>query len=229
MSGDNYYEVSVSPETSSGERLIYMLTEACKHPAGSPERQKNLTKIIRLIKNKLWKENTPYYPDALQQTWVYFCQNICEGNTGRPYDRNRGSIVTWLNFYLKKRLHDFYINNQNEQLVTIPTPCRHFSSGETNQTVDPVENIPANPDVPSLLEEVRRWVETDPEGELHRIHITNHPQVTCQILILRRLPPETSWKTLATEFNLSISTLSSFYQRQCLPLLRKFGQSQGYL
>jgi hypothetical protein len=229
MSGDNYYEVSVNPGTFSEERLLHMLTEACKHPAGSPERQKNLTKIIRLIKNKLWKENTPYYQDALQQTWVYFCQNICEGNTGRPYDPNRGSIVTWLNFYLKKRLHDFYINNQNEQLVTIPTPFRHFSSGETNQTVDPVENIPANPDVPSLLEEVRRWVETDPEGELRRIHITNHPQVTCQILILRRLPPETSWKTLAAEFNLSISTLSSFYQRQCLPHLRKFGESQGYL
>lgn len=229
MPGDNYYEVSVNPGTFSETRLLHLLTEACKHPAGSPERQKNLTKIIRLIKNKLWKENTPYYQDALQQTWVYFCQNICEGNTGRPYDPNRGSIVTWLNFYLKKRLHDFYINNQNEQLVTSPTPFRDFSSGENNQTVDPVENIPANPDVPSLLEEVRRWVETDPEGELRRIHITNHPQVTCQILILRRLPPETSWKTLAVEFNLSISTLSSFYQRQCLPHLRNFGKSQGYL
>src|SRR5437868_221110 len=112
MSGDNYYQVSVSPEIFSEERLLHMLTEACKHPPGSPERQKNLTKIIRSVKNKLWKENTPYYQDALQQTWVYFCQNICEGNTGRPYDPNRGGIVTWLNFYLKKRLHDFYINNQ---------------------------------------------------------------------------------------------------------------------
>ena len=229
MSGDNYYEVSVNPGTFSEERLLHLLTEACKHPAGSPERQKNLTKIIRSIKNKLWKENQPYYPDALQQTWVYFCQNICEGNTGRPYDPNRGSIVTWLNFYLKKRLQDFHINNHHEELVRIPTPMRNFSSGESNQTVDPVENIPANPDVPPLLEEVRTWVETDPEGELRRIHLTNHPQVTCQILILRRLPPETSWKTLATEFNLSISTLSSFYQRQCLPLLRKFGELQGYL
>jgi hypothetical protein len=108
-------------------------------------------------------------------------------------------------------------------------PVEQLGSGETNQTVDSVENIPANPDVPPLLEEIKRWVETDPDRELRRIHITNHPEVTARVLILRRLPPETSWKILAAEFNITISTLSSFYQRQCLPRLRKFSESQGYL
>ena len=72
-------------------------------------------------------------------------------------------------------------------------------------------------------------MEADPQGELRGIYITNRPDVTAQILILRRLPPETSWKDLAADYKLSVSTLSSFYQRQCLPRLRKFGELEGYL
>jgi len=99
----------------------YLVAQACQHPAGSAQRQEILTKIIRLAANKLWKENTPYYQDALQQTWLYFCHNICEGNTGKPYDPNRGSVLTWLNFYLKQRLHDCYINKQKETLTRVST------------------------------------------------------------------------------------------------------------
>jgi hypothetical protein len=212
------------------EQLRSLVTEACRHRAGSVQRQKNLTKLIRLISKKLWKENTPYYEDALQQTWVYFCQNICEANTGEPYDPTRGSVVTWLNAYLRRRLQDFYIDSQKQQAKTALAKQIHSSKpGETTQTFDPVDNLEATPDVPPLLEEIRRWAQTDPTGSLRSIHIQGHPKVTCQVLILRRLPPEASWKTLAAEFGVSVSTLSSFYQRQCLPRLRKFGESEGYI
>ncbi|HEY9829146.1 MAG TPA: sigma-70 family RNA polymerase sigma factor [Stenomitos sp.] len=206
------------------ERLDSLVTEACKHPPGSAARQRNLTRIIRLIGPKLWRENTPYYQDALQQTWVYFCQNICEGKTGRAYDPERGTIVTWLNFYLKKRLHDFYTKQIVDGNNIVPPKL-----DDSGENPNPLENIASEPDVPPLLEQVQQWVEEDVDGELRRIHIANRQDVTAQVLILRRLPPETSWKDLATEFNLSVSTLSSFYQRQCLPRLRKFGESEGYL
>jgi hypothetical protein len=211
------------------EQLRQLVTEACSHRAGSAERQKKLTKIIRLISNKLWKENTPYYQDALQQTWVYFCQNICEGNTGEPYDPSRSSVITWLNFYLKRRLQDFYIDEQKRQALIVSNQTGGQGSSDTNHTIDPIENLVAKPDVAFLLEEVRKWVKTDPDGELSRIHISNHPEVTAKVLILRRLPPEHSWRSIAAEFNVSIPTLSSFYQRQCLPRLRNFGESEGYL
>jgi hypothetical protein len=42
-------------EKSVEEQLPYLVAQACQHPAGSPQRQKNLTKIIRLAANKLWK------------------------------------------------------------------------------------------------------------------------------------------------------------------------------
>lgn len=211
------------------EHLHFLVKEACKHPVGSAQRQKNLTTIIRITSKKLWRENTPDYEDALQQTWIYFCQNICEGNTGEPYNPARGSVITWLNFYLKRRLQDFYISSQKQQARTATSQFQRSKSGEVNEIIDPVDRLEANPDIPPLLAEIKTWVETDRNGDLRRTYIQGHPRVNCQVLILRRLPPETDWKALAAEFGLSVSTLSSFYQRQCMPRLRKFGELEGYL
>jgi hypothetical protein len=207
-------------------QVLTLITEACRYPAGHPERQKRLTRIIRLISSQLWKENVPYYQDALQQTWIYFCQNLCEAKTGRAYDPTKANIVTWLNAYLKRRLQDGFINVQTQRKTKAnPSPTADLDS----QAIDPVDQIPAQPDIPPLLEEVRRWAEQAVDTRLTDTHITGYPQITCQVLILRRLPPETPWKELTAEWGVSVSTLSSFYQRQCMPLLREFGQSQGYL
>ncbi len=211
------------------EQLRTLVKQACEHPPGSPERQKNLTKVIRLATKKLWKEHTPYYEDALQQTWVYFCHNICEATTGQVYDPTKGSVVTWLNTYLKRRLQDFYIDTQKQQARTAPGQIKSARSGETNDIIDPVDILEADPDVPPMLDDVRTWAEADSTGELRRICIEGYPKITAQILILRRLPPEVSWKKLSAEFGLPVSTLSSFYQRQCIPRLRKFGESEGYI
>jgi len=211
------------------QRLHTLVADTCRHPPGSVQRQRGLTQIIRLTTPKLWKDYSPYYADALQQTWMYFCRNICEGQTGAKYDPNYGSVATWLNAYLKRRLQDGLLEQQKQQAIQAAIPVRRSRSGEPEETADPIENLAAEPDVPPILEAVRAWVEADTSGELRRIRIEGQPVVTAQILILRRLPPETSWKDLAAEFGRSVSTLSSFYQRQCLPRLRKFGQSEGYL
>lgn len=209
------------------EKLHQLVTQACRHQPGSPERQKNLTRIVMLVRPKLWKESTPYYQDALQQTWMFFCQNICEANTGEAYDPERSSLVTWLNFYLKRQLQQFFVDDQKRQTRTVSAHSGTVTDEE--QATDPIDRLAAPPDVPPLLDEVRKWVEKDTTGMLRRVHIANHPEVNCQVLLLRRLPPETSWKTLSEEFKLPISTLSNFYQRQCLPRLCEFGKTEGYL
>ncbi|ARV63173.1 hypothetical protein BZZ01_22620 [Nostocales cyanobacterium HT-58-2] len=211
------------------ELLRYLVDEACGHQPGSPERQKLLTQIIRLSANKLWRESTVYYQDALQQTWLYFCRNICEGLTGQPYDSSLGSVITWLNVYLKRRLQDFYREQQRKQARTVFPNINQSRSGEASEIIDPIDNLPAEPDVPPILENVRFWAEKDEDGELRQTHIQGRPQVNCQVLILKRLPPEVSWKELSAEFGLPVSTLSSFYQRQCIPRLRKFAEKEGYL
>ncbi|QMS87015.1 sigma-70 family RNA polymerase sigma factor [Nostoc edaphicum CCNP1411] len=211
------------------EQLRCLVTEACGHQPGSPQRQKLLTQIIRLTANRLWRESTPYYQDALQQTWLYFCRNVCEGLTGQIYDPTYGTVITWLNAYLKRRLQDFYLNQNREQATTVPLRIRQSISGGTSEIIDPVDNLPANPQAPPILEDLEIWAKTDSDGELRGTYIKGRPDVNCQVLILKRLPPEVSWRELSEEFGMSIPTLSSFYQRQCLPRLRKFAELEGLL
>jgi hypothetical protein len=98
-----------------------------------------------------------------------------------------------------------------------------------DRALDCIETLEAPADIPPILETTRQWAMTDPDGELRRLHIQGHPEVTCQFLILERLPPETSWETLAAKCSVSVSNLSSFYRRHCIPRLRQFSESEGYL
>jgi len=195
------------------KQLLHLVAETSRHKPDSTERQQGLTQLIRLIvkSGKLWKDNSPYYEDALQQTWIYFCRNLCEATTADKYDPNQSSVITWLNAYLKRRLQDYRLQAQ----------VKH-----TQTTAD---EMAAPPDIPPILENTRHWIQSDPDGELRCIHIQGYPEVTCQALLLHRLPPETHWETIAAEFGVSVSTLSSFYRRQCFPRLRHFGKLQGYL
>lgn len=207
-------------------RLRHLIEVTCQHPPGTIYRSQSLTQIIRLIQQsgKLWREATRDYEDALQQTWVYFCRNLCEATTGQAYDPNQANVITWLNAYLKRRLQDYRVETWEQQAKTVAPMIS--ASGEL---LDPVDNLPAPAPTPPILEEIRAWVQADIGAKLRRTYIRDRPEINCQTLILRRLPPETPWETLATEFNISSGTLSSFYQRQCLPRLREFGKSQGYL
>ncbi|NEP14833.1 MAG: sigma-70 family RNA polymerase sigma factor [Symploca sp. SIO2C1] len=205
-------------------QLSQLVAQTCQYPHGSLERRQCLTKLIQAIikSGKLWWENTPYYEEALQQTWLYMCRNICEANTGGQYDPTRGSVTTWLDRYLKRRLQDFWIEEQQNKK-------RYISLGKyKDDTTNPIENVPAPQRIP-ILQETRNWAEIDSDGELRRTHIKKRPDLSCQVLILRRLPPKTSWQELAAEFNCPYQTLANFYKRQCRPRLRKFGESQGYL
>ncbi|MBD2456005.1 sigma-70 family RNA polymerase sigma factor [Nostoc sp. FACHB-87] len=211
------------------EELRNLVIQACGYPPGSPQRQKLLTKIIRLTSGRLWRESTPYYQDALQQTWLYFCRNICDGLTGQTYDPSYGTVVTWLNAYLKRRLQDFYLNYHREQALTVPLQVRQSWQGGNGEIVDLTDNLQATPQVPPILENVEIWAKIDADGELRGTYVKGRPDVNCQVLILKRLPPEVSWKELSEEFGLPVPTLSSFYQRQCLPRLRNFAESEGIL
>lgn len=206
-------------------RLQQLIEETCAQPPLSLERQKGLAKLVKCIQHsgKLWKEGVPHYEDALQQTWFYVCRNLCEGTTGKAYDAEKGTAIAWINAYLKRRLQDYRIEGWVQQKTRVQ--AYRTSEGEV---YDPIDRLPAPAPVPPVLEEIHRWVEDDPGGKLKRIFMRDRPDVNCQVLILRRLPPETPWKDLAQEFQVDKNTLSSFYSRQCLPRLREFAQSQGY-
>ncbi len=199
--------------------LYRLITRTCQYPPDSLERQRGLTRVVQAIvqSGKLWRDSSPEYDDALQQTWLYLCRNLCEATTAKqPYDPSRSSVITWLDRYLKQRLEDL----------------RRWRYQQSNTASLDAQNTPmpaAPPPIPPILEDVKDWVRTDPSGELCRTHIKGYPEVNCQTLILRRLPPRSSWEELSKEFGVPITTLNSFYRRQCFPRLRKFGEHQGYL
>lgn len=201
------------------QQLQHLVVEACSHPAKSLMRRQKLSEIVRVVikSGKLWKENTAYYNDALQQTWLYFCRNP------ELYNPKSCSVITWLDNCLKWRLQDFRSREAEIQAKTVP-----LSSLSIENTTNTVESLPAAADIPPILSETYQWAFTDPDNDLASTHVKGRPEVTCQILILRRLPPETPWKKIAKEFNLPPSTAPNFYKRECLPRLRNFALRQGY-
>lgn len=201
-------------------QLQQLVTEVCAHPAKSLIRRQKLNEVVRLVtrSDKLWRKNTPYYKDALQQTWLYFCRNVDR------YAPTQCSVITWLNNSLKWRLQDCCKAEAENRAKTI-APL----GSDNGYNADLLANLPASPEVPPILEETYEWVQTDPDNELRKIHIKGYPHVTCQALILLRLPPEVPWKEIAQKFNLPPSTAPNFYKRECLPRLRNFAYTQGYL
>ncbi|NES00541.1 MAG: sigma-70 family RNA polymerase sigma factor [Symploca sp. SIO1B1] len=208
------------------QKLCQLMAEACTYPASSLERRQKLSEVHLLVmkSGKLWREYQPYYNDALQQMWEYCLQHPQE------YDPTRGSVTSWLNYNLKKqlrRLRDAQYRQKQRQITVTIT--------EYWQTIDPVENLPASPDIEPILEiweNTRTWVETDPKGILKNTLFRKRSDINAQVLLLRRLPPDTPWKNIAAEFQLTpaeAKDLPKFYNRKCLPLLRKFGRSQGYI
>ena len=206
--------------------LRTLITEACNHPPKSLARRQKLGEVHRLVmkSGKLWREYTPYYNDALQEMWEFCCQNP------EQYDPTLKSVITWLDDYLKKRLRnlrDARYRQQRREITTVAT--------ESGETTDPIANLPARPDIQPVLEiwqQTLNWVQTDPDNVLRSTCFRGYCQVNCQALILRRFPSETSWSTIAAEFNLTPSEakdLPKVYNRKCLPLLRKFAVSQGYV
>ncbi|AUB44022.1 DNA-directed RNA polymerase specialized sigma subunit, sigma24 family (plasmid) [Nostoc flagelliforme CCNUN1] len=210
---------NVHTASNLNQQLQHLVAQACSYPAKSLMRRQKLSEIVRVVmkSGKLWKENTAYYNDALQQTWFYFCRNP------EQYNPESCSVITWLDNCLKWRLQDFRSREAQIQANTV-----FLSSLEIENTSNAIEHLPAAADIPPILEETYQWAFTDPDNDLASTHVKGRPEVTCQILILRRLPPETPWKNIAKEFNLPPSTAPNFYKRECLPRLRNFALRQGY-
>jgi hypothetical protein len=206
-------------------KILQLIQEICQHPSGSIDRQKGLNQIIFLIQKtgKLLRgTGIPDAEEALQETWFFFCRNLCEATTAKEsYNPQKSSVITWINNYLSYRLKDKQISFYEQKNKF------DFLLENNAQQIDPASLIPSPPEPRPILSEVKEWLETN-YLELKRIYIRDRPDANCYVLIDRRLPPETSWIDLSIEFDIPVATLSNFYQRQCFPRLLNFGKSQAY-
>ncbi len=76
---------------------------------------------------------------------------------------------------------------------------------------DEIENIPQPELEQPLSEQLREYLENDPNNLLQK-HIRAHPEATFQVIALKRLEG-ISWKELSETFNIQIPALSNFFQR----------------
>jgi len=206
-------------------KILQLIQETCQHPSGSLARQKGLNQIILLIQKtgKLLRgTGIPDAEEALQETWWFFCRNLCEATSAKePYNPDKSSVITWINNYLSYRLQDKKISFYEQKKKF------NFLLEDNEQQIDPANLIPAPPEPRPILNEIQEWLKNE-STQLQRIHIRDRPDVNCYVLITRRLPPETAWIDLSLEFDIPVATVSNFYQRQCFPRLLNFGKSQAY-
>ena len=217
----------------SDRQLLYqeldrLVTQICQHPPDSFPRKRYLSQIVTKMKNSglIWKNhrNEPFYEDALQEQWEFFCSNLCESRTGTQYDRTRGNVLTWFNYYFKRRLQNWAprIDRENNRR------CDREQILEDGTPIDRIENLPECDrthilETSQLFTELQAWIETDPDEVLSK-HIRGRPDLTCQV-ILKGLSSGKSFTLLAAEFSSSYSTLYGFHRDQCRPHLQTFREN----
>ena len=208
------------------DKLCQLIHLALSLPPSSPERQAQLNKIYCLVmrSGKLWRGYSfqrQYYGDALQEMWEHCLSNL------DSYQPEISGVITWLNDHLKRILQKYAARHRREF-------ARRAYGIQTEQGIcDPIDTLQASPDPQlglDMLSELLEWVQTDPDGQLHRRVCKRYAHVHAQTLLLRRLPPKTrSWEQIANELNADKTYLAQWYARHCYPLLRQWAHNRGYL
>lgn len=202
-------------ESSLDESLEAMVEAAQQCPRGSRDRTKALARLISVLQNSRQLSRPrrgqfqgfyeEIYQDALQRLFTYVCDRIDD------YDAEKGRVLQWVNFLLNRR---FFIDASREVLPILPggVDARQVTRLSL-EDLDINHAGELTPQLaPSLSEDLKCYLQEDPDDLFQHTHIANHPRANFQYIALSRLEGY-SWQDLATELNLGISTLSSFYQR----------------
>jgi len=190
--------------------LQQLATTAQQYPNLTEQRQLALTKLVNTIvqSGRLHHPQRSQfsldvyediYNEALQELLLYICQNIDK------YNPERASVMTWVNFLLERRFFREAVQKFFGQ--------QHI----TNITDAHLNNLVPLEESKNLTEILIECIESDPEDIFKKEHIREYPQANFQALAQQRILGK-SWKEIATEYNLNISTVSQFYYR-CLDKL----------
>ena len=206
------------------QELDRLVTEASQHPPGFT-RKRYLSQIVTKIQNSglIWKnhKNEPFYQDAVQEQWEFFCNNLFEARTGTRYDRTRSNPITWFNYYFKRRLQNWALRVYREN----NTRDDRKQISEDGTPIDRIDILPDRDrthilETAQLFTELQAWIETDPDRVLSK-HVRGRPDLTCQV-ILKGLSSGKTFTVLAAELSSSYSTLYAFHKVQCRPHLQTF-------
>ena len=192
------------------QQLEKLVRKIQQYPPKSKQRQIALNQLVNSIhkSGKLYckyKFNFPLevYQDAVQETFLEVCCKIDR------YDPSKAKVLTWVKNLLYWRFLDAiacYMELQQELSLDIPINNTDTCLGDTLAS-PPIE-------IHKPYDKLVEYFDKDPECLLQQKHVENRPEANFRVIALRRLAGE-SWKTLSADFDVSVATLSSFYQRNC--------------
>lgn len=193
------------------EELRQLAIKAQQHPVNTKMRQIALTRLVNAIQRsgQLCRPYSGQFPglyediysSACNRTFLYICQNI-DG-----YDPNRGEVIAWVNFIMKRR----FIDAINEILSLFVKQSSYSTQRLWTENIEQLVGSELNP---LLSSEIIFWIKEDPEGLFQATHISNHTEVNFQYLVIKRIEGY-SWRELSEQLKIPLSTLSRFYDR-CL-------------
>ena len=201
-------------ESPLDECLLQLVETAQRQPLGSRARRKALAQLINELQssNQLSRPRRgqfqgfyeDIYREALQRLFTHICDRI------HTYSPEKGRVLQWVNFLLNRR---FFIEASRDMLPTLPKGIDARTVVRLSlDDLDATARTGGAHLPPSLSEDVKAYLQEDPNHIFQNTYIQGHPQATFQYIALKRLD-NYSWKELSTELSLGISTLSSFYQR----------------
>ena len=190
------------------EQLKKLGLAAQSYPPQSALRSHALTELIRAIQlsGRLCHPHQErfsvqfyqlLYEEAVIETLTYVCLNIDK------YDPNRGNkkFMNWVNFRLDKLIFDCY------------RKVNYFPNNKLPSIRD-IEEIYQAEKQPFLSELIYQYIEEDANNVFKSTHIRNKQNANFQFIALARFSGK-SWEQISEELDVTIPTLSSFFQRCC--------------
>lgn len=188
-------------------QLQRLALKAQQYPPQSQKRRLALTRLVTIVLNsgRLCRPQKGSFSGRYEDIYAEATQNlmlyICEKEHIDRYNPERGEVMTWVNMLLSRR----FFPEAVPKVLGRPEIKR--------VTLTDLENFAAPEEPSTLLDCIREAVAADPEGLFASVHVRNHPEVTFQALLQRRLVHQ-RWRDIATELGISISTAQTFFSRQ---------------
>jgi hypothetical protein len=189
--------------------LNQLARAAQQYPDRSYERRRALNQLAskimqskRLIRPK--NDSLPptvyedIYCEALNITLMEICKNI------EKYDSTR-DILGWFNFLLGKRFID----------------CRGDWRPLDRLDLGRLDNCPEE-DSNSQSEELKQFIEEDPDKIFTKNCLKSNPNATFQHLVLARIWEDRKWEEISSELNVPKATLCEFFKKQLKELTPYF-------
>ena len=205
------------------EQLKQLALEAQKHPPKTEKRQVALTKLVNEIQRSgllyrphqsrllpdFYSVYEDIYDEAKQKLMLHICKNI------EQYDSERGKVMTWVNLLMDKRFFN-EASNELRKIKDIGINMIRNRPFEQWDTLE-VENAFISGTTLFPLEEIRWFIEQDPDEYFQNVYIEGKPEISFKLLLLKKLDGD-SWREISEDLKTPLPTLHSFYKRN----LKKF-------